>query len=176
MQRQEFIDILATTYYKFLKDLPFEQDPYMMMALKETQGKFIANLHIEIAKLHLPRSRNERRFATDYVSKEAEEILKQGSTKGLRFEHIVPKSEYIIKPCQEKAMNGELTYQYVRDRLDRYYWTATVKKWQDDILNQRKMPGGWKEKDIFARYREKNIMIYPYKGMLTYNAKERVTM
>lgn len=139
----------------------------MMLALKEARIKFLANLHIEIGKLELPKGQTDRRYATDFISEDAEVQLNNGIIAGLKFEHLVPKSRYITKVCEAKAETDDLTESFVRDLLNRYYWTATITDDEESRLSRTRMPVNWDEINIMARYKEADIILKRHTRLLT---------
>jgi hypothetical protein len=91
-------------------------------------------------------------FAIHIITPKALEILKKGSTKGLEYEHLIPKKKYIQDVCEQKAKEGTLTIEFVKTLLDRYLWTATVTEQEHKLLSRRVMPADWDGKNITARY------------------------
>lgn len=105
----------------------------------------------------------------DYFTEESFEILKNKGPNAkindktiLRYEHIVPKKEYIFKPIESKAKKGELTKSFIYDLLDRYYFVACVTVDQDERLKGKltsKMTLEWNLKDPFDRYNKVGIKL-----------------
>jgi hypothetical protein len=151
LSRAQIIDILSEKYYKFLISLPYEDEAYMK-GIHEGKGKFLSNLHIYLSTKDLPKKRNDKRYATDFITPKALEILKKGSTRGLEYEHLIPKKKYIQDVCEQKAKEGTLTIEFVKTLLDRYLWTATVTEQEHKLLSRRVMPADWDGKNITARY------------------------
>jgi len=86
----------------------------------------------------------------------SEAALKQLDEKNyheLVYEHLVPKQEYIQKPCEDLARNGELTVEFALQALNKYWQIATVTTAEDSRLERTKMPNGWDMEDIYARYK-----------------------
>lgn len=77
------------------------------------------------------------------------------------FEHLVPKSAYIQKPCEILAAKGLLTVEHVEDLLTRYWKLATITREEDRKLHSRKMPEDWDLCDVFARYKAAGIKLVP---------------
>ncbi|WP_249594324.1 hypothetical protein [Peribacillus frigoritolerans] len=156
MERNAMIKIMAETYYKYLHSLDFD-DEYFMAGASEGKRKFLANLHIHLIKKTQPTGWKERRFSTDYVTKDALEILKGKSYTGLIYEHMVPKTKYIQEVCELRARGKSLTLEFVMELLDTYLWTATVTEEEDAKLNKVAMPDGWDLINIMARYEAAGI-------------------
>ncbi|MGN5650935.1 hypothetical protein [Bacillus sp. Brlt_9] len=156
MPRSQLIKTLSEKYYIFLQSVPFE-DELFMKGIGEGKRKFLANLHIYLTTKDLPKGKKEKRYATDYVTPAALDILKRGSTKGLVYEHLVPKSKYIQDVCEEKAKRGELTVDFVYEVLNLYLWTATVTEDEDSKLSTRTMPDDWDETNIKFRYDKSDL-------------------
>ncbi|MCK2000491.1 hypothetical protein MZM54_03670 [[Brevibacterium] frigoritolerans] len=156
MERTEMIKIMAETYYKYLLSLDFENE-YFMAGANEGKRKFLANLHIHLINKRQPRGWKERRYSTDYVTKDALEVLRGRSCAGLVYEHIVPKTKYIQEICELKAEEKTLTLEFVLGLLEKYLWTATVTQVEDKWLNKLAMPEGWDLNNIKARYEEAGI-------------------
>lgn len=150
------VKTMAETYYKYLQSLDFDNE-YFMAGANEGKRKFLANLHIHLIKKSQPVGWKDRRYFTDYVTKDALEILKRKSANDLVYEHMVPKTKYIQDVCELKAKDNSLTLEFVQELLDKYLWTATVTKAEDRILNKLSMPGGWDLQNIMARYEEAGI-------------------
>lgn len=151
MQRNQVIKILSEKYYIFLQSVLFEDELYMK-GIGEGKRKFLANLHIYLTTKDLPKGKKEKRYSTDFVTPAALDVLKTGSTKGLVYEHLVPKSKYIQNVCEEKAKAGELTIDFVYEVLNLYLWTATVTEDEDKKLSTRTMPEDWDQTNIKFRY------------------------
>lgn len=151
INREFIINILANRYYQFLCSLPYHDHLYMK-GIHEGKGKFLANLHIHIATKDLPKKWNDKRYSTDFVTPAALEILKNNSVNGLEYEHLIPKKKYIQDICEQKAIEGSLTEEFVNDIISQYLWTATVTTREHKLLSRRVMPTDWDNKDIKARY------------------------
>jgi hypothetical protein len=158
MERKEMIKIMAETYYKYLQTLDFDNE-YFMAGANEGKRKFLANLHIHLINKGLPRGWKERRYSTDYVTKDALEVLKRKSCAGLVYEHMVPKTKYIQEICEVRAREKTLTEKIVFELLDTYLWTATVTVEEDERLNKVAMPDGWDLNNIMAQYEQVGIVL-----------------
>lgn len=149
---------LARAYYKLLTSVDWK-DKTLVDGLGEGLKKFLANAHIS----SLPGVKHHK---THYISDEALAILNSGTYKGrLIFEHIVPQTEYILKPCEKLAKAGSLTQEFVEEKLKKYWILATITTEENSHLGKElknKMPNGWTESDdLFARYKKVGIDISP---------------
>ncbi|MBO7747913.1 hypothetical protein I8J29_27350 [Paenibacillus sp. MWE-103] len=149
LSREEIIEELSEKYYYFLGSLRFNDHPYMK-GIGEGKRKFLANLHIYLATRGL--SSKNKLYSTDFISLAAYDKLRNKNLKGLQYEHIVPKSNYIHQVCEEKAKDSTITIEFIRDLLNRYLWTATVTEEEHSILEQSTMPRSWDKISIRARY------------------------
>tara|TARA_B100000767_G_C19571975_1_gene453578 strand:+ start:204 stop:680 length:477 start_codon:yes stop_codon:yes gene_type:complete len=149
------IQIIAGSYYKLLTTIDWD-DEVLLLGLKEGLSKFVSNAYIEINK---KTHKQTKYLQGDYYTEEALDKIKNNDFSGLIYEHMIPKSTYIQKPCVEMARNGKLTVQIVTELLSKYWKIAVITKEQDKLLSRRKMPDGWDGKDIFARYRKANIYL-----------------
>jgi hypothetical protein len=86
-KRENNISILASKYYDFLINLPYN-DNLFMKGIHEGKGKFLANLHIYLATKELPKKWNDKRYSTDFVTPAALEVLKTNNVKGLEYEQF----------------------------------------------------------------------------------------
>ncbi|MCM3768099.1 hypothetical protein [Neobacillus niacini] len=156
--RDSIINILANKYYQFLCNLPFHDQLYMK-GIHEGKGKFLANLHINLATRNLPKNWNDKRYSTEYVTPAALEVLKNHSVKGLEYEHLIPKKKYIKDICEQKAIEGSLTEEFVRNIINQYLWTATVTSEEHKNLSRRVMPLNWNQTNIKARYENAGLTL-----------------
>ena len=157
-QRETLLDTLAEKYHANLTSLPYE-DELFMIGIREGKNKFLANLHIHLAKAQLPAGWRDKRYTTDFVTPVALEQLRTKQLKGLEYEHLVPKGAFIQEKCEAKAKTGELTVNFVRDILARYLWTATVTEEEHLRLSRSTMPRWWDKSNIFARYEEAGMKL-----------------
>jgi hypothetical protein len=162
MERKEVLDILAKTYAKFLNGVDFK-DPHYMIGLSEGLGKFLANLHIKLMIETKKRGFRSKEYISDFISKDAQVVMERRALAYVTYEHIVPKSEYIQKVCeQEVIQKGKVEEDFIRNLLDKYLWTATITKSENRRLRRSTMPGDWDGEDIFARYKEAGIELLSY--------------
>jgi hypothetical protein len=149
--REKIVDTLSEKYCKFLFNLPYDDHVYMK-GIHEGKGKFLANLHIYLTTIDMPKRFNDKRFSTDFVTRSAQEVLNTNAITGLEYEHLIPKKKYIQDVCEQKAKEGILTVDFVQDLLSRYLWIATVTNEEHKLLSRRLMPFNWDGLDIRARY------------------------
>jgi len=152
--RDEMIEILADKYVMFLNSLHYD-DEFFMVGIREGKNKFFANLHIHLAIKNvrqINKNIDKKHYSTDFVTPDALEVLKGNSNAKLTYEHLVPKKKYIQDPCEKKAKEGKLTFDFAKGILNRYLWTATVTKMEDERLLRSTMPDGWDEANIQSRY------------------------
>lgn len=98
-------------------------------------------------------------MTADYISDAARDLIDQfgvnhriNSKTPFRYEHMVPKNEYILKPLKAKAAKGTLTKKHVKDLLEKYYYVACITIEEDSKLSKTSMPKKWDKQDIKARY------------------------
>jgi hypothetical protein len=139
----------AQAYYDFLMTIHWD-NPLYMVGINEGKTKFLSNMMVN-------SKRGSRHLYGDYYTSLAAEKVKNKDYKGLVFEHIVPKTKYILRPCEERARNGTLTVDFIEDLLNRYYKIAIVTVEEDKQLNTNSMPDDWDGVNIFSRYEEVGI-------------------
>ena len=148
----------AETYYDFLMVIDWD-NPLFVEGIKEGKTKFLSNMMVNSKK-------GSRHLYGDYYTHTSLEKVRNRDFTGLVFEHIVPKTKYIIKPCEERAKNGTLTVDFIEDLLNRYYKVAVVTVEEDKRLNRNSMPPDWDGVNIFGRYEEAKIELIE-KNLLT---------
>ena len=149
----------AEAYYKFLMSIDWD-DELFVEGIKEGKTKFLSNMMVNSKK-------GVRHLYGDYYTPASLEKVKNKDYKGLVFEHIVPKTKYILKPCEERSKNGTLTIDFIEDLLNRYYKIAVVTVEEDKKLNRNSMPKDWDGINIFSRYEEAQIeLIESKEGLL----------
>lgn len=149
MQKEQ----IARTYFKLLSSLDWEDD-ILISGLREGLTKFLSNAFLK-------SNGTNKYFQGDFYSRGALERMEKGSTTGLVYEHMVPKSRYIQKPCEERAQKKALSEDYVLDLLNRYWKIAIVTKEEDAELTRTKMPDDWDAEDIRLRYTYADIELVP---------------
>lgn len=154
--REEIIDTLANKYFCFLNMLPFE-DELMMKGLQEGKGKFLANLHIHLTRQGLPKGWKHKLYSTDFVTSAALDALIHNRLAGLEYEHLIPKKRYIQDICEQKAKDGTLSEEFIKELLEQYLWTATVTSQEHRLLSRSIMPDNWDETNIKYRYEQAGI-------------------
>ena len=153
-QRISGIEELATAYFKLLSSIDWE-DEILIAGLREGLNKFLSNAHLAAF-----RGRNKY-HKTHYVTRAALKQLEDANTNGLIWEHLVPKSVYIQNPCEERAREGSLTVEFVRERLRKHWHLATITVAEDRMLNRLRMPENWDGMDVQARYRAAGLNLVP---------------
>lgn len=136
---------LARAYYKLLTTLDWK-DEILIEGLREGLNKFLSNAF-----------KGRKHLKSHFVSRSALEQLQCNDFTELVFEHLIPKSKYIQKPCEEKAIQGTLTVEYIEDLLQKFWYFAIITKKEDSLLTRFRMPEDWDENDIFARYKVAGI-------------------
>ncbi|MCK9858193.1 hypothetical protein [Paenibacillus sp. ATY16] len=164
--REEIMKELSEKYFMFLKTLHFN-DPLYMQAISEGKRKFLPALHMHLASRGLPNT--HRIFTTDFITSKAFENIRKKSFKGLQYEHIVPKAEYIHDICEQAAKNNSLTVESIRELINRYLWTATVTKEEHHKL-KKSMPRSWDGVNIMARYEAAGIQLLPHDKSYLYKS------
>lgn len=152
--------ILAEKYAILLNSIDFN-DEILCKGLQEGLNKFLSN-----AYLHMAGNKNKY-YKSHYVSKFAIEKIKDKDFKSLVFEHVVPKSIYIQKPCEDAARNNIITAEFIENILNKYWVIATITKEEDKKLLMCSMPNDWDGCDIFARYKAAGIELIanPYRAL-----------
>lgn len=140
---------IAKSYFKLLTSLDWE-DEILIYGLNEGLNKFLSNAFLRT-------NGGNKYLQGDFFSEEAIKKIDKRDFSQLVYEHMVPKSKYIQKPCEELAKNGGLTIAYIENLLDSYWKIAIITKSENSKLTAREMPKNWDGKDIQARYRAVNI-------------------
>jgi hypothetical protein len=99
-KESEILDEMAKAYYKLLKSIDWN-DECFVKGIKEGLNKFLSNYFLY--KVGQEKFINEKYFCSHYFSKAAKEKLQKKDISDLVFEHMVPKEEYIQKPCKKAA-------------------------------------------------------------------------
>ena len=135
---------ITEAYYKLLNSLDWN-DEILIIGLREGLNKFLSNAHLKLANKH-------KYLQGDFYSKRAAEKIQSGDFNDLVYEHMIPKTKYIQRPCEEKAKNKDLTIEFIESILNRYWKIAIVTKEEDKKLS-RSLPKDWDQVDIFIRYK-----------------------
>ena len=130
-----------------------------MSGIREGLTKFLSNAFLK-------SNGTNKYYQGDYYTYSALDRMEKGITSGLVYEHMVPKSQYIQKPCEERAKKKSLSEDYVLDLLNRYWKIAIVTKEEDAKLARTKMPDDWDAEDIRLRYDNERIKLVPRKKAL----------
>lgn len=96
---------------------------------------------------------------TDFITPKAYESLKSNKKTRYVFEHMVPKNIY-LNWIVEHANSGELTYDYMFDILNKYYYTCTVTYEENKLLPSTNMQEGWDKQNPFYRYQMVGIEFF----------------
>jgi hypothetical protein len=144
---------LAAAYYKLLKAIPWE-DELVVRGIREGLNKFLSNAYLSMSS----KCKHE---CAHFYSLSAISAMKNGDKRDLVFEHMVPKGEYIQRPCENAAQEGKLTIDYIEEILDKYWKIAVITAAEDRMLSSRKMPKDWDYTDYKARYTLANIALLP---------------
>jgi hypothetical protein len=145
---------LADAYCKLLNCLDWS-DPVMVAGIREGLNKFLSNAFLGM----FPGTHKYHR--THLVSPAALRQLEAKDYRELVYEHVVPKSRYIQRPCEERAARGELTTAFVQALLEKYWRVATVTKAEDAQLHRFAMPDEWDGVSILARYQAAGVELLP---------------
>ena len=125
-----------------------------MSGIREGLTKFLSNAFLK-------SNGTNKYYQGDYYTYSALDRMEKGITSGLVYEHMVPKSQYIQKPCEERAKKKSLSEDYVLGLLNRYWKIAIVTKEEDAELTRTKMPDDWDAEDIRLRYTYADIELVP---------------
>lgn len=156
MEKAELYERMSKAYFQLLTALVpmFEQNSDIEHGLREGMRKFLSNLYIKL------NDGDKRK--TDYYSEAAKAKIDSGDDTNLVFEHIVPKEKYIQSECVKEAKDKTLTEAKIKERLEKYWKTATITAEEDVKLSslgfKQKMPDDW-EDNAFARYEEAGIKL-----------------
>ena len=107
--------------------------------------------------------KKDYRLLVDYMSEGALENLRKYGLKRrngksiYRYEHMVPKKEYIEKKIQMMALNDELNLEKIKELITKYYYVALILVDEDKRLSKNHMPKDWDGENIFSRYKEAGI-------------------
>ncbi|HVL69287.1 MAG TPA: hypothetical protein VM364_18665 [Vicinamibacterales bacterium] len=145
---------LAAAYFKLLTAIDW-QDAVLVAGLREGLNKFLSNAH-----LALYRGRNKY-HKTHFITPAAQDRISAGVYSDLVWEHLVPKTAYIQEPCEREARAGTLTVDAIRQRLDRFWWLATVTREDDRLLHRLRMPPDWDGSNVRARYEAVGLVLLP---------------
>lgn len=144
---------IAIAYMKLLQCIEWN-NPVFMRGIKEGLGKFVANAYISTLGVGKFKS-------AQYISPEALERINHKNYKGLLYEHVVPKEEYIFGPCKKEARDGTLTLDSILNHFQKYMVVTTITEEQNQLLDKHgyknTMPSDWDNEDIFARYKKVGI-------------------
>ncbi|MEQ9426532.1 MAG: hypothetical protein RJQ09_19070 [Cyclobacteriaceae bacterium] len=159
---REFLQEMSRVYCQYLNKIDWS-DQFYVKAINRGKVRFLTHAHID----NLERSKYHE---THFISKEALTQLNNGVIKGLRFEHVIPKTSIIQQPLEELSKKGKLSEKKVFDALLDYWWLATITEQEDKKLSQNgfrsKMPEGWGD-NVLSRYTKSKIKLF-YNPYFTY--------
>ena len=143
---------LAEAYYTFLTTIYSAKSNEQRLYLNginhsDCKGHFLSNAYLSMYGKHV-----------DFVSwvfhsVAAKRIIEAGKKEGIIFEHIVPKQNYIQNLCEQQAIEGKLTVEFIYELLCKYWFIALITSDENKNLLKDKMPNDWDGQDIFARYK-----------------------
>ena len=153
----ELCERLGTAYVKFLcalNDLEEEHDEVLSGGINHADCKnhFLSNAYLSMF------NKFELNKPWIYHSKAAKEQIDKKEkgewNRGLCFEHIVPKQQYLQSKCEKLVKEkGKDALQEVTELIKKYWKIAVITSAENKRLLTRTMPKGWKEgDDLFARY------------------------
>ena len=145
---------LARAYFKLLSAIDWE-DPILVSGLREGLNKFLSNAHLASFRGH------NKYYKTHFISERALQQLENGQRRDLIWEHLVPKRPYIQEPCEREAHTRTLTLDFIRDRLYKFWFLATITSDEDRPLTRGRMPDGWDGSNILARYEQTGLTLIP---------------
>jgi hypothetical protein len=144
--------IMAERYVKLLENVPWS-DRFFLMGIQEGLNKFLSNLYLHLC------GRRPKCHKAHYVSEKALVKMIAVDYSGLVFEHMIPKSVYIQKPCESMAQKNQISVEQVFSLLSSYWFIATITAEEDKLLIKNDMPQGWDCMNIFYRYESADITL-----------------
>lgn len=159
ISRNEAIKRMAEAYYILLTTLsePLRMNTDLNAGIKEGLNKFLSILCIKLRGKYKIQS-------VEYISPNALELIKQGNTKDLIYEHMIPKELYIQSRCLNAIKQRRpLSLDAIYNMLNKYWYIALITKEEDKLLNslklRKQMPEIWDGEDVLARYKAANIAL-----------------
>jgi hypothetical protein len=153
-QRLAGIEKLARAYFKLLSSIDWE-DPVLVGGLREGLNKFLSNAHLASFRGY------NKYHKTHFVSRQALHHLESRLRRGLVWEHLVPRKLYIQEPCERQARERALTLDFIRDRLAKFWYLASITNEEDRLLPRLTMPANWDGNDVLARYEAAGLTLIP---------------
>jgi hypothetical protein len=151
--RRAGIEKIAQPYFKLLSTIDWT-DRVLLSGLAEGLNKFLSNAHL--ASFH-----GHKHHKTHFVSPAALAKLEQRDYDGLVWEHLVPKRKYIQQPCEQHASKGTLTADFIRDRLRRFWYLASITTEENLLLHPTSMRVDWNETNVLDRYEVAKVALRP---------------
>ena len=143
------LEPVVKSYYKLLQSVDWS-DELLVRGLREGLNKFPSNAFLSLN----PESKY---LSGDYYSPIALEKVQSRDFSGLIFEHMVPKSRYIQKPCEKAAREGRLDIDEIRELFRKYWKISIITVEENARLKGHAMPEDWDLENVFARYQECGI-------------------
>lgn len=155
-------EVLIDKWISLYKDHSFISDAGISTFSNNNWEKMKATLKSKSKNKEIKWRKNYR-FFVDFMSSEAWEELR---TNGLnyengkckfRYEHMVPKHEYIEKEIQEMALINKLDLKKIEELVSKYYYLALILIEEDKKLSRKMMPENWNREDFYSRYEKAGI-------------------
>lgn len=151
MTDQDILEAASIAYCKFLSAILWDDVVYMA-GIKEGKDKFLSNAVLSLRK-------GSKYLQGDFYSEAALRKVQIKDFTNLVHEHMIPKTRYIQKPCEDEARNNSLTPEFVLDLVKKYWKIAIVTKEEDNVLHKTRMPNSWDGENIFDRYDSAGISL-----------------
>ncbi|MBF1720165.1 MAG: hypothetical protein HXO94_04645 [Streptococcus sp.] len=155
-------EVLLDKWISLYKDHSFISDAGISTFSKNNWEKMKATLKSKSKNTEIKWRKNYR-FFVDFMSSKAWEELRtnglndeNGKSK-FRYEHMVPKHEYIEKEIQEMALNNKLDLKKIEELVSKYYYLALILIEEDKKLSRKMMPENWNREDFYSRYEKAGI-------------------
>ena len=160
LRENEENEVLLDKWISLYKDHSYISEAGYKTFSEDNWKKIKATLKSINPKIDWPK---DYRFFVDFMSRKAwEELKKYGLKSGngkskFRYEHMVPKHEYIEKEIQEMGLNNKLDLKKIEELVRKYYYVALILKEEDKKLPRKDMPEDWNKEDIYSRYEKAGI-------------------
>ncbi len=143
------LESVVSAYYKLLQSIDWN-DEVLVKGLREGLNKFPSNAFLSLC-------RESKYLSGHFYSCIALEKIRSQDFSGLVFEHMVPKSKYIQKPCEQAAQEGRLDIDEIQALFQKYWKISIITTDENSRLSVRDMPDDWDFENIFARYQKCGI-------------------
>jgi len=151
MTDDDILEAASNAYCAFLLAIQWDNAAYLA-GVKEGKNKFLSNAILSLRK-------GSKYLQGNYYSKAALGKVRNKDFSNLVYEHMIPKTRYIQKPCEYEAMNYTLSPAFVFSLLKKYWKIAIVTKDEDSLLHRTKMSKSWDHENIFDRYDSAGILL-----------------